>query len=85
MSPAALTLDDTGVIGVKTVDAQNIVRFHPVQLVSDGLDGIWVAGLPREATIITVGQEFVLPGHEVTPVPEGSLPAPRTNLSGSAS
>ena len=85
MSPAALTLDDTGVIGVKTVDAQNIVRFHPVQLVSDGLDGIWIAGLPREATIITVGQEFVLPGHEVTPVPEGSLPAPSTNLSGSAS
>lgn len=85
MSPAALTLDDAGVIGVKIVDAQNIVRFHPIQLVSDGLDGIWVSGLPREATIITVGQEFVLPGQTVTPVPEGSTPASRENLSGSAS
>jgi len=85
MSPAALTLDDTGVIGVKIVDAQNIVRFRPIQLVSDGLDGIWVAGLPREATIITVGQEFVLPGQAVTPVPEGSIPASPAKLSGSAS
>lgn len=85
MSPAALTLDDTGVIGIKTVDAQNIVQFHPVELVSDGLDGIWVGGLPREATIITVGQEFVLPGQAVVPVPEGSVPASRGNQSGSAS
>jgi multidrug efflux system membrane fusion protein len=85
MSPAALTLDDDGVIGVKTVDAQNIVRFHPIQLVSDGLDGIWVGGLPREATIITVGQEFVLPGQTVTPVPEGSVPVSPAMLSGSAS
>jgi multidrug efflux system membrane fusion protein len=85
MSPAALTLDDTGVIGVKIVDAQDIVRFHPIQLVSDGLDGIWVGGLPREATIITVGQEFVLPGQTVTPVPEGSVPESPAKLSGSAS
>jgi multidrug efflux system membrane fusion protein len=85
MSPAALTLDDTGVIGVKIVDAQNIVQFHPIQLVSDGLDGIWVGGLPREATIITIGQEFVLPGQTVTPVPEGSNPESPARLSGSAS
>jgi len=85
MSPAALTLDDAGMIGVKIVDAQNIVRFHPIHLVSDGLDGIWVGGLPREATIITVGQEFVLPGQTVTPVPEGSVPATPAKLSGSAS
>lgn len=85
MSPAALTLDDAGVIGVKTVDARNIVRFHPIQLISDGLDGIWVGGLPREATIITVGQEFVLPGQTVTPVPEGSVSATPAELSGSAS
>ena len=85
MSPAALTLDDAGVIGVKIVDAQNVVRFHPIQLVSDGLDGIWIAGLPSKATIITVGQEFVLPGQTVTPVPENSMPASPERLSGSAS
>jgi multidrug efflux system membrane fusion protein len=70
MSPAALTLDDAGVIGVKTVDEKSLVHFYPVELVADGADGIWVGGLPREITIITVGQEFVLPGQTVIPVPE---------------
>lgn len=76
MSAAALTLDDEGVVGVKSVDAEDRVRFHPVQVVADGADGIWVAGLPRELRIITVGQEFVLPGQTVIPVPEDEAPAP---------
>jgi multidrug efflux system membrane fusion protein len=74
MSPAALTLDDDGVVGVKTVDAQNIVRFHPAELVAGGESGVWIGGLPTEVTIITVGQEFVLPGQTVVPVAE-DLPA----------
>jgi multidrug efflux system membrane fusion protein len=77
LSPAALTLNDAGVVGVKTVDTRDIVRFHPVELVADDADGVWLAGLPREATIITVGQEFVLPGQTVVPVPED---APETSI-----
>lgn len=79
MSPAALTLDDEGVVGVKAVDERDVVLFYPVELVADGADGVWVSGLPREVTIITVGQEFVLPGQAVIPVPEGApdeAPAP---------
>lgn len=76
MSPAALTLDDDGVIGVKTVDERNLVRFYPVDLVADDADGIWVGGLPRQITIITVGQEFVLPGQTVIPVPEDEAATP---------
>lgn len=85
MSPAALTLDDDGVIGVKTVDANDIVRFYPIELVSDGADGVWVGGLPHEATIITVGQEFVLPGQKVIPVPEDGSASPRNRPFGGAS
>ena len=70
MSPAALTLDDEGVVGVKTVDVENVVRFFPVDLVDGGADGVWIGGLPKEVTIITVGQEFVLPGQTVVPVSE---------------
>jgi multidrug efflux system membrane fusion protein len=70
LSPAALTLDDEGVVGVKTVDARSVVRFFPVDLVAGGANGVWIAGLPKEVTIITVGQEFVLPGQTVVPVPE---------------
>jgi len=85
MSPAALTLDDAGLIGVKIVDDGNIVRFLPVELVSDGADGVWITGLPTEAAIITVGQEFVLPGQRVTPVPEDEGAAPSAKPIGSAS
>ena len=77
MSPAALTLDDAGVIGVMAVDASNTVVFYPVTLVADGADGIWVGGLPKDVIIVTVGQEFVLPGQTVIPVPEDAV-APAT-------
>jgi multidrug efflux system membrane fusion protein len=33
-------------------------------------DGVWIAGLPHNATIITVGQGFVNAGSLVDSVPE---------------
>ena len=36
-------------------------------------DGVWVAGLPQTATIITVGQGFVSPGTMVTAIPESDV------------
>ena len=76
ITPALLTLDDSGAIGVKTVNDDNQVEFHPVQMVSDTQDGIWLTGLPEHVRIITVGQEFVAPGQIVTPV-EGALTSVR--------
>jgi multidrug efflux system membrane fusion protein len=75
VSPAILTLTDDGKIGVKTVNAENIVEFHPVQIVGDGPDGVWLAGLPERLRFITVGQDFVLTGQKVEPVPETAEPA----------
>jgi len=85
LSPAALTLNDAGIIGVNTVDERNVVHFHPVDLVDGDADGVWIGGLPREATIITVGQEFVLPGQTVVPVPEEVLRAPAGAVRGGQS
>jgi len=85
MSPAALTLDDAGVIGVKTVDERNVVHFHPIDVVAGDADGVWIAGLPRHATIIIVGQEFVLPGQTVVPVPEDAPDAPASGAGGGPS
>jgi membrane fusion protein, multidrug efflux system len=65
ISPAILGLDEKGVMGVRTVDKDNIVRFFPVKVVSDAGDGVWVSGLPADATVITVGQEYVVPGQKV--------------------
>ena len=45
-----------------------IVRFMPVQIISDGPDGMWVTGLPDRVDVITVGQEFVTNGERVKAV-----------------
>ena len=65
VSPAVFALDDEGNIGVRTVNAQNQVEYHPVEIVRTDVDGVWVSGLPDVATVITVGQEMVVPGEEV--------------------
>ncbi len=62
---SALTLDDGGVIGVRTVNADNIVEFMPVTLMRDTAEGIWVGGLPEAADVIVVGQEYVTEGVKV--------------------
>lgn len=65
VSPAIFALDDAGHIGIRTVNAQNRVEYHPVEIVRNDVDGVWVSGLPDVATVITVGQELVVPGEEV--------------------
>jgi len=65
VSPAVFALDDEGNIGVRTVNARNLVEYHPVEIVRTDVDGVWVSGLPDVATVITVGQEMVVPGEEV--------------------
>lgn len=68
VSPSVLTLNDAGVIGVRTVDENDTVRFKPVQILADETQGIWINGLPEKIRLIVVGQEFVGEGERVTPV-----------------
>ena len=68
---SALTLDDGGNLGVRTVDDDSITRFAPVRVIRDEPDGVWIAGLPERARIITVGQDFVTEGVPVTAVERG--------------
>ncbi|RFA27944.1 efflux transporter periplasmic adaptor subunit [Alkalilimnicola ehrlichii] len=65
VSPAIIGLDDEGRVGVKTVDDRGRVVFHPIEVVRAERQGLWVAGLPEEARIITVGQGFVRAGEDV--------------------
>ena len=58
----ALTLDDAGILGVRLVDDGNRAAFAPVELIRDALEGVWVAGLPEEAAVIVVGQNYVTDG-----------------------
>ncbi|MEM7271354.1 MAG: efflux RND transporter periplasmic adaptor subunit, partial [Pseudomonadota bacterium] len=60
----ALTLDDEGALGVRlAIDGE--ARFAPVQIMRDETEGVWVAGLPPEAAVIVVGQEFVTDGQKL--------------------
>jgi len=78
ISPAIITLADNGVVGIKTVDANDIVNFHPIGLLEDTVDGIWVSGLPKQARIITRGQEYVSVGQKVMTVDAASLESSET-------
>jgi len=66
--PSALTLNDEGTMGVKTLGQNNVVQFAPVVVVGENssLDpGMWVLGLPEQSVVITLGQEIVFPGQTV--------------------
>lgn len=71
ISPSLLTLDDAGNVGVKIVNEQDEVEFVVADIALSSDEGIWLAGLPDSATIITVGQGFVSQGAAVNAVPEG--------------
>lgn len=68
LSPAVLTLADSGAVGVRTIADDGTVAFHPVTIVDQGPDGVWVTGLPDTVTVITVGQDYVVDGEIVTPI-----------------
>lgn len=67
VSPAILSLDTDGALGVKTVDSEDEVVFYPIEIVRAQTDGIWVTGLPDEADIIAIGQGYVNDGETVRP------------------
>ncbi|MCG8689576.1 MAG: efflux RND transporter periplasmic adaptor subunit [Minwuiales bacterium] len=74
VSPASLTLDREGRIGVRGVDDDGYVRFWPADVIGDSPDGVWLAGLPDRLTLVTVGQEFVRAGDAVEVVLENPGP-----------
>lgn len=61
---SVLTLDDEGVLGVRTVE-DSLVAFYPVTILKDTREGIWITGLKPRADVITVGQEYVQVGQLV--------------------
>jgi multidrug efflux system membrane fusion protein len=87
VSPALLTLDDAGTVGIKILDAQGRATFVPANIARSSPEGVWLVGLPDPAQVITVGQGFVRAGQLVRaetlpPAPEAlassqPLPAPK--------
>ena len=69
LSPAVLSLDDIGSLGIKSVNDDRMVHFYPIDLVRTEADGVWVSGLPEQVRVITQSQGFVNAGEPVIPVP----------------
>ena len=73
LSPSLLTLDDAGNVGLKIVNELGEVEFVVADIALSTSDGVWLAGLPQTATIITVGQGYVGAGALVNAVPESDV------------
>lgn len=73
VSPSLLTLDDAGNVGIKIINSDGAVEFVVADVALATSSGVWLAGLPETATIITVGQGFVNSGAVVDTVPEGDI------------
>jgi len=69
ISPSIMLLSDEGIIGVRTVNSNNIVEFYPIEIIEDTLDGIWVSGIPNRSKLIVRGQGFVENEQKVKAVP----------------
>ncbi|KKO44870.1 RND transporter [Arsukibacterium ikkense] len=65
VSPALLSLDNQGKLGIAVVDEQQQVVFYPVQILAADNEGARVSGLPERSQIITQGAGFVKPGSKV--------------------
>jgi len=64
---SALTLNDNGDLGLRIIVEGDVARFAPVSVLRDTVDGMWLSGLPQEASVIVVGQEYVTDGVKVAP------------------
>jgi multidrug efflux system membrane fusion protein len=65
---SVVTLSGTGDLGIRAVDKDNKVTFHPIDLVDDSPSGLVLGGIPKDARIIVAGQELVTEGDHVNAV-----------------
>jgi len=62
---SVLELNPEGEMGVKGVDEDNKITFHPVEIVKETPNGMMVAGLPEQLKLVTLGGPFVNIGEKV--------------------
>lgn len=65
---SVVTLSGSGDLGIRFVDEDNKVQFHPIDLIDDTTNGLVLGGIPADAQIIVAGQELVTEGDTVNAV-----------------
>ena len=69
ISPSILLLSDSGTLGVRIVNNENVVEFRPIKILEDTQDGLWVQGIANASNLIVRGQGFVENGQKVIAIP----------------
>ncbi len=62
-----VTLGNTGELGIRSIDQDNKVVFHPIDIVDDSTGALILGGIPKDARIIVSGQNLVTEGQSVEP------------------
>lgn len=65
---SVVTLSATGELGIRTVNPDNKVEFHTIDLVDDTPRGLVLGGIPAQARVVVAGQDLVSEGDVVNPV-----------------
>ena len=69
ISPSILLLSDSGTLGIRIVNNENVVEFRPIKILEDTQDGLWVQGIANASNLIVRGQGFVENGQKVIAIP----------------
>ena len=69
ISPSILLLSDSGTLGIRIVNNDEVVEFMPIKILEDTQDGLWVVGIPNASNLIVRGQGFVENGQKVIAIP----------------
>ena len=73
ISPSILLLSDSGTLGIRIVNDDEIVEFLPIKIIEDTQAGLWVQGIPNASNLIVRGQGFVENGQKVIAIPATEL------------
>jgi multidrug efflux system membrane fusion protein len=66
ISASLMLLDDQGRLAVRAVSEQGVISTLSINSVGENSDGVWVAGLPDQVALVTLGQNYVAEGEQVT-------------------
>lgn len=62
-----VTLGNNGELGIRSLDDENKVVFHPIDIVDDSTGALILGGIPKDVRIIVSGQNLVTEGQTVEP------------------
>lgn len=65
ISPAVLTLNAEGRVGIQTLTKGDVSRFVPVTLIESEKEGIWIEAPYDSLRVVTIGQDYISEGQHV--------------------